>query len=63
MSLQVLAQNLTPVIMVDRFSSLDQLKHITAWMMRFVQNCRKKDLTEQNKSHLTTFELSVGENY
>ena len=33
-SLHVLDQDLTPVIAVDRFSSFDQLKHITAWTMR-----------------------------
>ena len=31
-SLHVLAQNLTPVIPIDRFSSFDQLKRVTAWI-------------------------------
>ena len=51
-------KNLVPY---DRFSSFMHLKRITAWILRFVSNCRKKE--SKITSPLTVSELTSAECY
>ena len=61
-SLHTIAQEVTTVIPVDRCSSYAQLKRVTAWMLRFLNDCRSNK--EKNLSpHLTTTELQAAETY
>ena len=48
-----------PVFPIDRFSSFSHLKRVTAWMMRFISNCRasQRKLTRVSGS-LTVSELN-----
>ena len=59
----VLTETPTPIIPIDRFSSFDHLKRITAWTVRFTRNCQTKSSAERNKAHLTVPELQAAENY
>ena len=47
----------TPVIAFDRYSSFNRLKGITAWIFRFIENCRNPEYRERASLHLTTEEL------
>lgn len=51
----------TPEILFHfyRFSSLSKLKHVAAYVFRFINNCRQKPHL-RNLSHLTVDELNVG---
>ncbi|XP_064382855.1 uncharacterized protein LOC135331570 [Halichondria panicea] len=62
-SLLVLTQDLTPIIPMDRFSSYDSLKRVTAWTICFNRNSQTKNIAERIKTHLTTTELQAAENY
>ena len=42
-----------PLIPVDRFSVLDQLVRVTAWMFRFVSNCRSKKVLNREQAWST----------
>ena len=59
-SLVVLVQSVEPLIPFDRFSSFSHLKRVTAWIMRFIKNCRTKASSE---SHLSVLELQKAEVY
>ena len=52
-ALQATVADHSPIIPVDRCSSFDRLKRMTAWILRFVNNCR-------HRSEKTTSPLSVG---
>ena len=54
-----------PVIPLDRFSSYTRLTRITAWVMRFISNCRLSRINRQNRvtSPLTVQEVTKAENY
>ena len=53
-----------PLIPVDKFSSFTFYKRVTAWMLRFIHNCRTKIKGSQPKSgHLGTQELILAANY
>ena len=56
----------TPVITLDRYSSFTRMKHVTAWVCRFVNNCRahKQGRTKIISSpFLTVPELVAAQNY
>ena len=53
----------TPVIPVDRNSSFNHLKRITAWILRFIQNSISSGGNEKLTSHLSAQELSMAETY
>lgn len=50
-----------PIIPYDRFSSFTRLKRVTAWVFRFVNNCKKKE--DKVTSCLTVNELISAESY
>ena len=50
-----------PVIDFNRHSSFTKLKRNTAWILRFVNNCRKSE--RMQLSHLTATELQEAERY
>ena len=56
-----------PIIPLDRYSSFTRLKRVTAWMLRFVNNCRgsKGNQTGTNRKDpfLSVEELTAAENY
>ena len=54
----------SPLLLIDRYSSFMKLKCVTAWILRFVNNChsRKNGLTGV-ASHLTVEELAIAEIY
>lgn len=57
---------MTPLIPLDRFSNFTRLKYVTAWILRFVNNCRRtrNELQiPQVRSPLSVQELSSAENY
>ena len=47
----------------DRYSSFTCLKRVTAWVMRFVQNCRSNEVQSKLLGPLSTFELNEAEFY
>ena len=52
------------LILVDKFSSFNLYKRVTAWIIRFIHNCKSRVQTTQPKSgHLTTDELILAMNY
>ena len=51
-----------PLLPVDRYSSFTRLKHVTAWIFRFIHNCRACK-NSQNYSPLTVQELTNVETY
>ena len=56
-----------PVIPLDRYSSFTRLKRVTAWMLRFVNNCRgskgNQTVTNRKDPFLSVQELTAAENY
>ena len=52
---------LTPFVSLDRYSNFTHLKRITAWVRRFVHNCRHKD--SKIVSFLSVVELNEAEAY
>ena len=63
--LHTVTQNKVPIISIDHYSSYTKLKRVTAWILRFVNNCRtnKNDCSLQLSSSLTTQELRTAETY
>ena len=53
----------TPIIPFDRYSSYNRLKRVTAWIFRFVNNCRNHANQSSLTSPLSTEELLEVENY
>ena len=51
-----------PIISVNLYSSYSHLKRITAWVFRFIENCRTKEGKNTHPS-LTPSELRTAENY
>ena len=39
-TLHTVTQNKVPIIPIDHYSSYTNLKRVTAWILRFVNNCR-----------------------
>ena len=53
-----------PLMPVNRFSSFNFYKRVTAWVLRFIHNCRTKIKESQpNSGHLSTQELTLAANY
>ena len=55
--------NPDPVIPPDRFSSFVHLKRVTAWICRFINNCRRKREDWPMSVYLSTSELNASETY
>ena len=49
------------LIPVDRYSSFTHLKRVTAWVLRFVRNCRSKGSQSKVSHSLSTTELKEAE--
>ena len=64
-TLHIVTQNKVPIIPIDHYSSYTKLKRVTAWIFRFVNNCRanKNGCSLQSSSSLTTQELHTAETY
>ena len=64
-TLHILTHNKVPIIPIDHYSSYTKLKHVTACILRFVNNCRtnKNGCSLQSSSSLTTQELHTAETY
>ena len=64
-TLHTVTQNNMPIIPIDHYSSYTELKCVTAWILRFVNNCRanKNGCSLQSSSSLTTQELHTAETY
>ena len=60
MSSHVVVIHHPPIISYHRTSSFSHLKRVTAWVLRFVLACRRK---QQATSHLTVEELASAERY
>ena len=53
-----------PLIPVDKFSSFNLYKRVTAWIIRFIHNCKSRvQATQPKSSPLTTDELNLATNY
>ena len=52
-----------PVIPYERYSSFHHLKRVTAWIFRFIDNCRHSQHHEVISLHLTTEELAGSKSY
>ena len=49
-----------PVISLNHFSSFTHLQRVTAWIMRFINHCRRSYV---NSPNLTVMELNTAEKY
>ena len=59
-----MAVSTAPLLSIDRYSSFTNLKRVTAWIMRFVNNCRSlRDGVARETSCLTVKELVAAETY
>ena len=60
-------QSKAPIIPLDRYSSFTRLKRVTAWAIRFIDNCRDSKgnpaRTTRKDQCLSVQELTVAENY
>ena len=61
--LHLLLTDQTPVIPLDRFSSFSLLKRVTAWIRRFVDNCRRQKQERPKSLFLSVSELEGAEAY
>ena len=61
-SLPVIVSSQTALPIVDDYSSFTQLKRVTAWIKRFIHNCRQSR-DDRTKGYLTVKELGAAENY
>ena len=52
----------TPIIPFNRYSTYN-LKRVTAWIFRFIQNCRNPEIHKEAPTYLTTEELFKADNY
>ena len=54
-----------PIIPLDQFSSYTHLKYITAWVLRFINNCCAKNFnsTPRKSMILSTKEINAAEVY
>ena len=53
-----------PLIPVDKFSSFNLYKRVTAWIIRFIHNCKLRvQATKPKSGPLTTDELNLATNY
>ncbi len=59
--LSVIVKTIHPVMEVNRFSSFTKLKRVTAWILRFVNNCRKTK--NRQTSPLIPAELQAAEQF
>ena len=50
-----------PIVPLDRYSSFTRLKRVTAWVLRFIHNCRSSE--KSINASLTVKELSEAETY
>ena len=56
-------QPMTPLIPVDRYSTFSRFQRVTAWIYRFVDNCRAQRSSAVLTPYLTIEELSCAERY
>ena len=61
-TLHTIAQSSTPLIPLEKYSNFNQLKRITAWILRFTQNC-KPGVEKSLSPTLSTKELLDAESY
>ena len=61
--LNAVVDNPEPVLPLERFSSFLRLKRVTAWIYRFINNCRKKKGDRPSSLYLSTSELVTSETY
>ena len=59
--LSVIARPVDPVIDVSPISSFTTLKRVTAWILRFVNNCFRD--RQKESSYLTAREIEAAERY
>lgn len=62
-SLHTATQNIVPIIPIERFSSYNHLKRVTAWILRFIKNCQHKDPSIRNSCPPMVTELQTAERY
>ena len=51
------------IIPLQQFSSFSHLKRVTAWILRFIENCRKNKTDRPNSLYLSSMELTASEIY
>ena len=56
-------QQREPLIPLDRYSNLTQLKYVTAWVFRFANNCRVRRDQRDTLPHLSVQEVLRAETY
>ncbi len=61
-SLHVTTPPVSPIIPLDRYSSFNQLKRVTAWVFRFLKNCHERS-SQNRSSPLSAEELHKAECY
>ena len=63
LSLSILESS-TPILLAERFSDFAKLKHITAWVYRFISTCCHAAQRSNSTPYLTDAEeLTMAENY
>ena len=61
--LHTVTKSTTPVIPLKQFPSFTHLKRVTAWIHRFVDNCRCERQDRAISLYLSTSELIISESY
>ena len=63
LSFHTTTSSISPVLKIGNFSSFTRLKRVTAWVFRFIHNCRCRKLQIEpiHEAHLTTKELHKAE--
>ena len=49
----------SPVVSLERYSSFTRLKRVTAWVMRFISNCKSRNRDAGNTSPLNVMEIAA----
>ena len=61
--LTVVAQPKEPILPLNQYSSFTRLCRVTAWMFRFISNCRISHSTPTVRGSLTASEIHLAEQY
>jgi hypothetical protein len=61
--LAVIDQGATPIIPIDRYSNYNHLKRVTAWILRFIRNCRDHVNCKEKSPNLNTSEILEANQY
>lgn len=59
--LLAITPQVSPVVPIDRYSNFNRLKRVTAWIVRFLDNCRRGNIQDRAISSLSSTESYTAE--